>query len=798
MASIYRFSFEHDIIPSGISIISGSIWSGQGRFGASTNALTNVSRSVSIQAAVSASVPTNSTGIRGSYFTKGSGTAQYPTSLVQAGPFEFRMLNNSTSEIRVGGVSKVVQDVTIVEDNRWNLVRFSVDFNGVNASGSLEFNGIRVDYYTPNATTGISGLIINGLSGNLSCIDDVGINDNTGTIIGDTTIPNAIKGFVGGLSDNGDIQNWQQNVASLFPLHYSQLSQGSFVYVPTTNKVISQDVSSSVTQVSQNKFTILNPMTHVTESFFSEPSSSTMQYYYPVIAVGGGYITGSSSLTTYFNIQTVTYNDANGLVYFMGSSKTDYTKWTKSTYYGTTIYTMGSAVSEHNFSYKTYDPLSSTTSSLTAWFGNFDLSPPIPSNTNPIAGNEYVFRDVLDTVYCPMNSKLYSLVAVYNPYYSHTIPVSNPDTSADYNANKSWLQMLILDPSTGEIELSYRTYGVWTHPPVQTGQPATYTKPSAKLIWNPYDQTIYAWCSKFSYDTYNSYYLRSIEPDSLLVKQKKSVFFQNYNDLSSITNPTADLVFCDINNSIYISLWNSLYGGSQVFSVDLTTRTGSIVFPKGVGTAVKRLVYSPARNAIYSFGELESFIFDPIKATYVQSVYNQFGTSSANWLSLAESGSLLSGSIIEQLPLYNINDAVYSPKNSAIIATSDTKVYSLKGSLESSVINALLNSDSLKAGATASGDICTIKIAKPTGSFTSQYNYEGFNIRIDNASSLTTSSLLMGIRENGVNVPLGSPIITWANSTGSSVRSVFTSQNSGSTKWSGSQFETIQFYMQAG
>jgi hypothetical protein len=753
MASIYRFSFEHDIVPPGVNIASGSIWSGQGRLGANTNALTTLNRSTPVWTEVNIDVPSNSSGIRGSFYTKASGQIQY----------EFRLLNGSTSQILFNGNPVIIQDLTLVEDNRWNLVRFSVDFNGSNSTGSIEFNGIRVDSNNSDVTTGISSVNLTSIPGTLSSLDDVGINDNTGTIPEDTAVPNAIVGFVGGLVEDGDIQNWQQNVASLFPLNYLHEAQGLLLYVPSFDKLITVNQDSPVHHITQNEFTILNGNTFTTESVFTEVSTS-------------------------FCIQTATYNDADGLVYLMGTSS-------------------------GNFAYKTYDPSANTTSSVIVWTGSFDETPPVWIADSQFSGHstigyEYRFRDVLATTYCPYNSKIYSLVAVYNPYYPHTTVGgvnSYPTAKDDYVDNMSWIQMLVLDPRTNKIELSYKYYGSWVHftGTGQTGVHPNYSTPKTSMIWNPNDQTLYAWCSRFNSDQYSSFFVRSIEPDSLTIKKAKSIRMEDTEVLndqlaSGSGEVSVDLCYCNINNSIYMTSYQGIYDSSQIFIVDLASRTGSLLYPNGIGSLIRKLVYTPAKNAIYALGEIDSFVFDPINANYAHGIGKQYGFTSSQWLDIAENGPLLSGSILESVPLYNIQAGVYVPKNSSIIAASYEKVYRLMGSMESSVVNALISPDSLKAGATASGDVCTLKIAKPTGSFTSQYRYEGFNIRIDNASSLATASMKMGIREAGVNVALGAPIITWANSTGSHVRSVFTSHNSGSSKWSGSQFDGIQFYMEAG
>lgn len=803
MASIYRFSFEHDIIPNGVTIVTGSIWSGQGRFGGMTNALTATTRDTgsAVQAEIDVSVPTNSTGIRSSYYTKASDNLLYPVTLADAGPYSFRLINSTTSEIRFNNVQEVVQDVTLVEDNRWNLIRFSVDFDGTHSSGSLEFNGIRVDITKPDTTVGISAINLKGLRGTLSCIDDVGINDNTGTIDEDKGVPNAIKGFVGGLVENGDIQNWQQNVASLFPLSYNHESQGNFTYVPPTNKVITCNNSSVTLTVAQNKFTVMDPMSHVTQSSFIEEQLAYTESYYPALVVGGPnvYVTASAETTTSFNIQSSVYSDADGKVYFFGSSQVTYnpvTKVVSSGAPGGFYYSIGTPVTRNEFAYKSYDPVTNTATGVTIWKGDFDLTAPQWQGT-PIGastvGYEYRFRDVLASVYCPRTSKIYSLVSIYNPYYPHTTTQANQSYEDDYIENRSWIHMIVLDTKLNQVELSYKYYGTWTH---HASEASTYVAPQATMVWNQSDQTIYAFCQKFNTDSYNSWLIRSIEPESLTINKNKAPRIEDTFGLSNTAS--CDMVYSDINNTMYFTLWTTTYGTSNIYGIDLTSRVGNIVFPNGIGSTIKKLVYTPARNAIFALGEVESFAFDPVKSRVGQDIYKQYGATSSQWITYSESGSLLSGSIIEAVPLFNINEAVYSPKNSAIIACSDRKIYSLKGSMESSVVNALLSPDSLKAGATASGDICTLKIAKPTGSFTEQYQYEGFNIRIDNASSLATASLKVGIREANVNYTLGDAVVTWANSTGSHVRSVFTPHNSGSSKWSASQFEAVQFYMEAG
>lgn len=757
MASIYRFSFEHDIVPNGVTINSGSIWSGQGRMGINTNALTAVTRNTgsSVWAEIDVAVPTNTTGLRGSFYTKASNNFTYPAQLVKAGPYTLEMLSNSSSAILFNGTQVASQDVTYIEDNRWNLVRFSFDFNGAASTGSIEFNGIRLDAHLTDSTAGVSSVNLRGLAGSLSSLDDVGINDNSGSLLEDTQVPNAVMGFVGGLVDDGDIQNWQQNVASLFPINYIRKNQGNLTYIPSTDELICSLKSPPEQTLVQNVYTIIDANNHTEKVSFTTTSS--------------------------FSIQTITYNDSDGLVYLIGKNDIGA---------GTTHY-----------AYQTLDPITRATSSIVTWTGSFAIIPPVYTGNGSTTGYEYAFRDVLATTYCPMNSKIYSLVAVYNPYYPHQTD-QNPTLRPDYLANKSWIQIVTLDPKTGKTELSYKYYGTWTHYVVSFQSAiSTYLKPKSSMIWNPTDSTLYAWSTQFSGEAYSSNQLRSIEPESLTIKKNKAIYLLETGSLGSpTTDPQlgVDLVHCNINNTIYMATSRGTYDTTQIYRVDLTTRTGSLLFPFGIGNTVRKLVYSPARNAIFALGEVESFVFDPIKANYANDVRFQYGVTSSQWLDLCENGPLLSGSIIEGVPLFNIQDGVYVPKNSAVVAASYEKVYRLMGSMESSVINSLLSPDSLKAGATASGDICTLKIAKPTGSFTSTYKYEGFNIRIDNASSMNSASLLMGIRENGVNTALGAPVTTWANSTGSHIRSVFTRYNQGNQKWSGSQFDTVQFYMEAG
>jgi hypothetical protein len=333
----------------------------------------------------------------------------------------------------------------------------------------------------------------------------------------------------------------------------------------------------------------------------------------------------------------------------------------------------------------------------------------------------------------------------------------------------------------------------------------TYRKPITSVIWNPTDQTIYAWSNRFEGEGFSSYNIRAIDPISLTIKKNKAITLNDTTVLGTNSSNEGDpwcasLCLCDITNTIYMSLYKDIavYNPSWIYQVDLASRTGSLLFPQGIGTRIKKLIYSPARNAVYSLGEIDSFVFDPIKANYTNGLRHTYGDNSTEWTDVAVNGPLLSGSIIESVPLYNIQDGVYLPKNSAIVAASYEKVYRLMGAMESSVVNALMNPDSLKAGATASGDICTLKIAKPTGSFTDKYRYEGFNIRVDNASSMVTASLLIGIREENVNTALGDPIVTWGNSTGSHIRSVFTRYDENQTKWTRDQFGNIQFYMEAG
>jgi len=698
MATLYRFSFENEIVPVGITIGNGQIWSGFGRFGSTTSALVASSSANDAQATVVASLPPSTTGVRGSYYTKYAGSGSYPATLATIGPITLSLVNSTTAEIKNGLTQVATQDITQLQDNRWNLVRFQADFGGGGNSttASFEFNGINLTWEGASGATSASAITIGSVKGTLASLDDVGINDNSGSI--DNGVPGSIRGMVGGMTGDGDIQNWQQNVASLPPTKISIPYQGNLLYIPKTDVVLCQNVFAD--SPTSSSFTTINAQTSVTRSKWTSTYN------------GVGFV-----------VQASVYSPYDHKVYLYGSSGT-------------------------NLRYVKYDP------ELDAVVGSGSMS----------AGDlvtDYAFQSdftVLSATYSEINSRILILTSCSSP--------EQLVGSVDYASPR------VVSHNLRDNSFSLGTYSYQTQY-IIAGVSNT-VRPSGKIFYNEVDKKVYIYHS---------------EASGLLVIDPTTLFYVNpLNPLNGIfwvggSGPeyaTSSFCLSDINNHLYIASYNSLAYDGDIWQISLDTRTGSRVIAVDqptVGTYANRISYIPGRSAILATGQAISYLFNPISAG--------FGSGT--------------GSIIEFLPqIFNANDSVYCPKNAAIVIAASDAVYNFQGSLQSSVVNALMNNDTLKAGATASGDICTIAIAKPTGSFTSNYTYEGMNVRVDNASSLATASLLLGVRDNGINIPLSSSITTWGNSQQSTVRSIFTSQNSGSAKWTEAQFKNVQFYMEAG
>jgi hypothetical protein len=278
---------------------------------------------------------------------------------------------------------------------------------------------------------------------------------------------------------------------------------------------------------------------------------------------------------------------------------------------------------------------------------------------------------------------------------------------------------------------------------------------AADMIYCPSNDKIYAHCVQFDTQA-----LLKIDPQTMLVESLINVG----------TGKTGSLCYSAINDKIYLGIKPDIspFGAGTIYQIDPQTDVATIISPGGSVRPIRKLVYSPARNAIYVLTEIESFIFDPLNNTR-----------------------------IETLGIFNAFDGGYCPFNSAVLYANEERVFSMQGSLTRGVVNALLNPDSLRAGATASGDICNVTIAKPTGSFFSSYTYEGLNVQVNNATSNETASLIIGVRDAS-NIQLGDTASTWNTSTGSHVRSIYTKDNAGVAKWNATQFNAVQFYMEAG
>ena len=701
MATLYRFGFENEIVPVGITLAGGEIWSGFGRFGSTTSALVNSSSANTAQAAVTASLRAATTGVRASYYTKYAGSGSYPVSLASVGPFDFNLINSTTAEIKNGGSQVATQDVTQLQDNRWNLVRFQADFEGTGnaSSASFEFNGINLQWSGVTGTTSVSQSIIRSVKGTLVSLDDVGINDNSGSL--DTSVPGSIRGMVGGMTQDGDVQNWQQNVASLPPTKIPLSYQGNLLYIPKTDVVLVQNYFAD--SPTSSSFTTINAQTSVTRSKWSATYN------------GVGFLINDSVYCPY-----------DHKVYLYGQSGT-------------------------SLRYLKYDPeLDSVVASgsMTA----DDLLTGYSFQTS---------RAVMSATYCEVNSRILILSSCSSPAQIGNIPDQGSPRVVSHN---------IRDNS-----FSLGSYGYGTSYNVAGDDGYIIVFPTGKIFYNEIDKKAYIYANIISgrmivIDPTTLFYVNPLAPQN-------GLFWVGG---SGPTNGTSSMCVSDINNHMFIASYTEGSTTGDIWCVNLSSKTGSKVIAvnePASSSFTTRISYVPGRNAILAVGDAVSYLFNPITA----------GTGAKT------------GSIIEFLPqIFNANDSVYCPKNSAIIVAASDAVYNFQGSLATSVINALMNNDTLKAGATASGDICTIAIAKPTGSFTSGYTYEGMNVRVDNASSLATASLLLGVRDNGVNIPLSSSITTWGNAQQTAVRSIFSSQNSGSAKWSEAQFRDVQFYMEAG
>ena len=351
----------------------------------------------------------------------------------------------------------------------------------------------------------------------------------------------------------------------------------------------------------------------------------------------------------------------------------------------------------------------------------------------------------------------------------------DPQDSQDYI--KASLRVVSHNINDKQLSVGAFGYGsefaTTVHP--YTGLPAD--KPLSNIFYSYLDKKVYMFSS---YLTPN---LMVLDPSTLFIATQNSVYWQGGN---SPVLPTSSFTTCEINNSLFISSYDYQQQIGDIHQIDLNTRTGSRVInghspsyqPSGfLGAYTTNLAYVTGRSAVIAVGNVVSYLINPFEAHAGKTTQ----------------------SIIEYIPqIYNAADAIYCPRNAAIIISGTDAVYNFQGALQASVVNALMNLDTLKAGATASGDVCTIQIAKPSGSFTSGFTYEGMNVRVDNASSLTTASLILGARDGGNNLQLSSSVVTWGNSQQTAVRSIFSYQNAGTAKWTADQFKNLQFYMQAG
>jgi hypothetical protein len=691
MATLYRFSFEHEIIPDGVSIASGQIWSGFGRFGDTTTALVQSSSTNNAQTAITASLPANTTGVRCSYYTKFTRSGSYPMPLVSVGPFDFNLPNSTTLEIKNGGSQVITQDITELQDNRWNLVRFFADFEptGTATTASVEFNGINVTWEGATGATSASQVILRGVKGNLSVLDDVGINNSSGSI--DADVPGSIRGMVGGMMGNGDVQNWQQNVASLPPTKIPLQFQGNFLYIPKNDLVLSQN-SNNTGSLTYSTFTTINAQTSVTRSVW----------------------------TSSFIVKASVYSAYDHMVYLYGSN-------------GTTLV------------WHKYNPDTDTI----VGGGTFTANQ---------TTDDYTFQ----TGYCAMSATYSEVNSKILILSSCTSPLQTLQNGHVY-ASPHIVSHNLKDNS---FTLGLFDYGTeWIIAGV-----TNVIKPSGKIFYNYLDKKAYVYMDQLTGK------MVVIDPSTLFYSTNNTVFWGS----SAPTLATASFCTCEINNSLFVSSYTYTSQVGEIHQVNLNNKTGSKVISQNqpfAGTHTTRVSYAPGRNAIIATGDAVSYMINPFEAA----------------------AGRTTDSIMEYLPqIFNAKDSIYCPKNAAILIASYDAVYNFQGSMEAGVVNALMNLDTLKAGATASGDICTIQIAKPSGSFADGFTYEGMNVRIDNASSLNTASLRLGARDGGVNIPISSSVITWANSQQTAVRSIFTRQNSGSAKWTADEFKNLQFYMEAG
>jgi hypothetical protein len=664
MSAIYRLSFENGIVPSGITIVSGSIWLGAGRFGNNTSALVADAQSGTYQAQIVAPLPQSGSSVRGSFYTRAASGLVYPATLVSFGDVDLVMETSNSMAIKVTGSTMVAQEVTVIENNRWNLVRFLIDL-GPTATASMEFNSLRTSWSGDSISAQDANVVLYSLQGNIASLDDIAINDASGSI--DNGVPNAVLGMVGGLRANGTTQNWQQNVASLFPKSYIREDQGNFIYVPSTGEMMCSTVNRDGTSTA-NRFAVI------------EPNANSESY---------------SNTTTIDPVNGLVYSPFNDRVYVIGGSS--------------------------NWQFLTFNPATKTPSAVTTFTGTY---------------TPYTYFKTLKSLYVDKTSKIISLVVLNDPY--------TVDNSAKL------IRFIEHDPSTLVTTVTSNAYATFNE------NNTNNLNFQADLVYCPSNEKIYAFCQRF-----DSSALIKIDPQTMLVESYINVG----------TNKTGSLCYSTINDKIYLGLKPDVspFGSGTIYQIDPQTDVATSISIAGGIRPVRKMVYSPARNAIYVLTEVESFIFDPLTNTR-----------------------------IETLAIFNAFDGGYCHANAAVLYANEEKVFSMQGSLSRGVVNALLNPDSLRAGATASGDICNITIAKPTGSFFSGFTYEGLNVQVNNATSNNTASLIIGVRDSNTNIQLGTTASTWNTSTGSHVRSIYTKENSGSAKWTSAEFNAIQFYMEAG
>jgi hypothetical protein len=662
MSAITRFSFENGIVPEGITVVSGAVWLGAGRFGNNTSALV-ADVTGSDWAEVIVPVPSPGDKVRGSFYTRASQNFIYPSPLVKFGDVTLVMETSNSIAVKVTGSTQLIQEVTVLENNRWNLVRFSIDL-GALSTASFEFNSIRTTWNGNSISTTATDVVVYSLKGDIASLDDVAINDASGSI--DTGVPNAVLGMVGGLRANGATQNWQQNVASLFPKSYIRNDQGRFVYTPSTEEMMCATVNRDGTAI-PNRYAVIEPVGH-SESFSA----------------------------------TTSINPVTDLVYSPFSDK---------------VYVIGGS---GNWQFLTFNAKTRASSAVTTFTGSY---------------TPYTFYKTLKSMYVDKTSKIASLVVVNNPY--------------EISSAEKLIRIIEHDPATLVTSITTNAYSTFTE------NDPNKLNFQADMVYCPSTDKIYAFCQKFDGQS-----LLRINPETMLVEQYINVG----------TALTGSLCYSTINDKIYLGVQPTVspFGsGNYIYQID--PQNDSIATNISLSTRpIRKMVYSPARNAIYVLTEIESFIFDPLTNTR-----------------------------LETLPIYNAFDGGYCPYNAAVLYANEERVFSMQGSLSRGVINALLNPDSLRAGATASGDICNITIAKPTGSYFNSFTYEGLNIQVNNATSNNTASLIIGVRD-GTNIQLGTTASTWNTSTGSHVRSIYTKSNSGSAKWTPTEFNAVEFYMEAG